>query len=226
MTTKTIGLAALLLAVAAAAEAQTTDPFRTNTPTTTCSPGCKGDPGPPGPAGPAGPAGQAGPQGPQGQKGDTGPAGPIGPTGPVGPRGPEGPAGKDGKDGKDYTPAALPPLPAFDLGVHGFTLIPGKLRLVNGRWQMLTYEVTNKAALLIDLQTCVAQVQMNFDAGIGAPLTWNAVEWVTDADAVWYHAGAMWSHRWNPAKSITINLNGLRFDDPKLGPQTPFCRWR
>lgn len=98
MTTKTIGLAALLLAVlAAAAEAQTTDPFRTNTPNTyTCSPGCKGDPGPPGPPGPAGPAGPAGHKGEQGEPGDPGPAGPAGPAGPQGPAGPAGPQGPPG----------------------------------------------------------------------------------------------------------------------------------
>ena len=160
------------------------------------------------------------PAGPPGPKGDPGPRGPQGPAGPAGPRGPEGPQGPPG------VVPALPPLPAFDIGVHGFTLLPGDLRVLGGRWHLLTYETTQRAALLVDLTTCVAQVRFNFDAGIGAPLTWNAVRWVTDTDSVWSHGGAMWSFRWGGPGAVVVNLNALRFDDPKLGPQTPFCRWR
>ena len=117
-------------------------------------------------------------------------------------------------------------LPPFDLGVHGFAFLPGKLRVIDGRWKLLTYEQTSKAAILLDIATCVAQVHLGFDAGIGAPLTWGSVEWPTDLDTVWWHGGAMWSWRWTGAGTVTMNLNALRFNDPKIGPQTPLCRWR
>jgi hypothetical protein len=152
----------------------------------------------------------------KGEKGDTGPRGPQGPEGP---RGAQGPPGR-------YVPPIVPPLPGFDLGVHGFIFLPGETRLVNGQWMLLTYEKTSQSALMIDLSTCMAQVHMRFDAGIGAPLTWGSVDWVTDQDSIWYHEGAMWSHRWDPSRVIHLNLNALRFDDPKLGAQTPLCRWR
>lgn len=93
---------------------------------------------------------------------------------------------------------------------------------------LLTYETTLKAAVLLDVATCVAQVHQAFDAGIGAPLTWGSVRWVTDRDSVWWHGGALWSHRWDTTRPglVTINLNALRFDDPKIGKDTPLCRWR
>lgn len=165
------------------------------------------------------------PAGPPGPKGDTGPRGPSGPAGPQGPTGPQGPQGPKGEPGGTPT---LPPLPPFDLGVHGFNFLPGELRVIDGRWKLLTYETTNKAAVLLDIATCVAQVHPRFDAGIGAPLTWASVRWVTDLDSVWYHGGAMWSWRLDAARPgmLTLNLNALRFDDPKIGPNTPLCRWR
>lgn len=169
------------------------------------------------------PAGPPGPKGPKGDKGDRGPAGPQGPQGPMGPAGERGPKGEKGDPG---TPPALPPLPMFDIGVHGFNFLPGDLRVVGGRWQLLTYETTTKTALLIDIGTCVAQARLNFDAGIGAPLSWGSVRWVNDRDSVWWHQGAMWSFRWTDAGVLTVNLNAMRFDDPKIGPQTPLCRWR
>lgn len=154
------------------------------------------------------------------------PAGPPGPRGPQGPAGPKGPPGPQGPQGPKGEPPALPPLPPFDLGVHGFNFLPGDLRVVDGRWKLMTYETTTKAALVVDLATCIAQVHPAFDAGIGAPLTWAAVRWVTDVDSVWTHGGALWSWRWTGAGTVTMNLNALRFNDPKLGPATPLCRWR
>lgn len=154
------------------------------------------------------------------------PAGPPGPRGPQGPAGPKGPPGPQGPQGPKGEPPALPPLPPFDLGVHGFNFLPGDLRVVDGRWKLMTYETTTKAALVVDLATCIAQVHPAFDAGIGAPLTWAAVRWVTDVDSVWTHGGALWSWRWTGAGTVTMNLNALRFNDPKLGPATPLCRLR
>lgn len=148
------------------------------------------------------------------------------PAGPHGPKGDPGPRGPKGDPGPPAVPPVVPPLPPFDLGVHGFHFLPGDLRVVNGRWMLLTYETTQKAAVLLDIATCVAQVHPHFDAGIGAPLTWGSVRWVTDADSVWWHAGALWSWRWNAASTVTLNLNAWRFDDPKLGKGTPLCRWR
>lgn len=154
------------------------------------------------------------------------PAGPPGPPGPRGPKGEPGPPGPQGPPGPPAPPVVVPPLPPFDLGVHGFAFLPGKLRVIDGRWKLLTYEQTSKAAILLDIATCVAQVHLGFDAGIGAPLTWGSVEWPTDLDTVWWHGGAMWSWRWTGAGTVTMNLNALRFNDPKIGPQTPLCRWR
>lgn len=207
-------LAIVIVIIAAKASFGQTIAFNTQT---SCPKECRGEKGDPGPAGPRGP------QGPAGPKGDPGPAGPRGADGNPGPQGPAGPQGPKGDPGS--TPV-LPPLPAFDLGVHGFNFLPGDLRVVNGRWMLLTYETTNRAALMIDLATCVAQVHPGFDAGIGAPLMWSNVRWVTDLDAVWTHSGAMWSHRWDVSKTVTLNLNAFRFDDPKLGANTPLCRWR
>lgn len=152
---------------------------------------------------------------------------PPGPKGDPGPRGPQGPAGPRGPKGDPWT-LVVPPLPPFDLGVHGFNFLPGAMRVVGGRWMLLTYETTLKAAVLLDIETCVAQVHPTFDAGIGAPLTWADVQWVTDLDSVWSHGGALWSWRWNTARPglLVLNLNALRFSDPKIGPETPLCRWR
>ncbi len=154
------------------------------------------------------------------------PAGPPGPKGNPGPPGPQGPQGPPGPPGKPAPPPELPPLPPFDLGVHGFHFLPGDLRVVGGRWMLLTYETTTRSALVLDIATCVAQVHPAFDAGIGAPLTWGSVKWATDADSIWWHGGAMWSWRWTGAGTVTMNLNALRFNDPKIGPATPLCRWR
>jgi uncharacterized protein YgiM (DUF1202 family) len=149
-------------------------------------------------------------RGPAGPKGDPGPRGPAGPAGPQGPAGPAGPAGPKGESAP---PVVVPPLPSFDLGVHGLTFLPGATRLVGGRWQLLTYEVSTRTALVIDLASCVALVHPNFDAGIGAPLQWQQVQWVTDADSIWLHQGAMWSFRWT--SRLSLNLNAIRIDDPR-----------
>lgn len=217
-----ITLAAIVLVIlgARASFGQTAPLFSTPATQTSCPAGCKGEVGPRGPAGPQGPAGPKGDSGPAGPRGVDGKPGPQGPAGPQGPTGPQGPKGDPGG-----TPV-LPPLPGFDLGIHGFNFLPGDLRVVNGRWRLLTYETTTRAALMIDLATCVAQVHAGFDAGIGSPLMWSNVRWVTDLDAVWTHSGALWSHRWDPSKTVLLNLNALRFDDPRLGAQTPLCRWR
>lgn len=155
-------------------------------------------------------------------QGPPGPAGPMGPQGPMGPRGPQGPAAE-----RPELPPIVP-LPGFDLGVHGFHFLPGDLRLVNGRWQMLTYESTFRAAMLLDIASCVAQVHLAFDAGLGAPLLWQNVRWVTDTESVWWHNGAMWSWTWETSRPglLTVNLNAIRRDDPVLGPNTALCRWR
>lgn len=157
-----------------------------------------------------------------------GPPGPPGPPGPSGPKGEPGPPGPQGPKGEPGTPPELPPLPPFDLGVHGFNFLPGDYRVIGGRWMLLTYETTTRSAILLDIASCVAQVHPAFDAGLGAPLTWGNVRWLTDLDSVWHHGGAMWSWRWNPARPglLTLNLNAMRFNDPKIGPATPLCRWR
>lgn len=120
----------------------------------------------------------------------------------------------------------VPPLPAFDLGVHGFHFLPGDLRVIDGRWVLLTYETTQRAAVRLDLASCVAQVHLGFTAGLPAPLTWSSVQWATDVDSVWWHAGAMWAWRWDARQTVTLDLHALTFDDPRLGPKTPLCRWR
>lgn len=150
------------------------------------------------------------------------------PPGPPGIPGPPGPQGPPGKPAPPAPLPPLPPLPPFDLGVHGFNFLPGDLRVIGGRWILLTYETTTKSALLLDVATCWAQVHRNFDAGVGAPLTWGNVRWVTDLDSVWHHGGALWSWRWDAARPglVVLNLNALRFDDPKIGKDTPLCRWR
>lgn len=167
---------------------------------------------------------KVGPKGETGPKGEPGPRGPQGPQGPQGPRGPQGPKGDPGV----VVVVPPPPLPPFDLGVHGFHFLPGALRVVGGRWTLLTYETTLKAAVLLDIATCVAQVHLNFDAGLGALLAWQHVQWVTDLDSVWTHGGALWSWRWDVARPglVTMDLNALRFTDPRIGPNTPLCRWR
>lgn len=168
------------------------------------------------------------PAGPRGPKGDPGPRGPAGPSGPAGPQGPTGPQGPQGPKGEPGGTPTVPPLPPFDLGVHGFNFLPGDLRVIGGRWKLLTYETTTKSAVLLDIASCVAQVHPMFDAGIGAPLTWGSVRWVTDLDSIWLHGGAMWSWRWDGARPgmLTLNFNTLTFNDPKIGPNTPLCRWR
>lgn len=120
----------------------------------------------------------------------------------------------------------MPLLPAFDLGVHGFAFLPGDYRVINGKWMLLTYETTTRSALMLDLTTCIAQVHPRFDAGIGGALLWSDVRWVTDLDAAWTHGGAIWSHRWDESKTITVDLHALTFTDRVLGPNTPLCRWR
>jgi Collagen triple helix repeat (20 copies) len=205
---KQYALSTIMIAMLFYSSAVGAQSFSTYTPPKECKVEC--------PAGPPGPKGDRGPAGPKGAPGEPGPAGPAGPQGPRGPKGDPGGS------------LELPPLPPFDLGVHGFNFLPGKLRVVNGRWMMLTYETTNKAAVLLDIATCVAQVHPAFDAGIGAPLSWSSLSWETDRDSVWYHGGAMWSWRWDAARPglLVLNLNAFTFNDPKIGPNTPLCRWR
>lgn len=150
------------------------------------------------------------PAGPQGRQGDPGPAGPRGPQGAPG------------------APVVIPPMPEFDLGVHGFRFLPGEARFVGGRWFLLTYEVNKRAAVMLDLATCVAQIHVGFDAGLGAPLTWEVLSWPANETSLWSHGGATWTWRWNPYRPglVTANLNALVFNDPRIGPNTPLCRWR
>jgi len=120
------------------------------------------------------------------------------------------------------TPPALRP---FDLGVHGFDFTAAEFRIVDGRWMVLAFERTTRTAILLDPATCLAQVHLNFDAGLGAPLLFERVQWLTPDTSVWWHGGALWSWRWQ-AGLPTVNLHALTFNDPRIGPATPLCRWR
>lgn len=165
---------------------------------------------PAGPRGPQGPAGPAGPKGSQGPKGDTGPQGPPGVSVP-----PSTPA-----------PTVVQP---FDIGFHGVDLSIADFFSVAGVSYAVVYEPSAKAAALINLDTCWAQLYPNFNAGLpGAPLAWKAVQ-ATDEPfhLAWNHGGAWWSERW-PAWLPKVNMRAAPFviNDPRLGPATALCRWR
>lgn len=155
------------------------------------------------------------------------PAGPPGPKGDPGPRGPKGEPGPRGPQGPPGVTPELPPLPPFDLGVHGFDFSTLAFRVVDGRWMVLAFERVTRTAILLDPATCIAQTHPGFTAGIGAPLDFDRVEWLTATGSAWFHRGSVWSWEWNPPPgSPVLNLNALRFDDPKLGKATPLCRAR
>lgn len=243
MTTKTIGLAALLLAVAAAAaNAQATDPFRATTPTTTynfcetvreCVP--KGEKGDPGPAGPAGPQGPAGPKGNPGPVGPAGPAGPQGPGGPAGPAGPKGEPGPKGERGEPGTCEGSCPTPGprtvrpFDFGVHGLNFAVRDFVHDGRTTYLLAYEPSVRAAVLVDISTGLGQLVMNFTAGLHGdprgPIVFDGVNAISPRSFAWWHRGAMWSADWNDALPV-IDFKAIVLTDTRTGQPTAVFRFR
>lgn len=186
-------------------------------PQTGCPAGCKGAPGEKGDVGPAGPRGPAGPPGQKGDDGDPGPAGQTGPAGPSGPAGPTGPQGPPGPG--TVGPRTTRPI---DIGVHGVNLAVRAAVVDGANVYILVYEPLLRAAALIDVETCLAQVAVNFDAGVGVDsqgrsLTFDDVSVLGARSFAWWHRGAMWSHNWNeslPWVTLPV-INGV-----------PLCRAR
>jgi len=178
------------------------------------------------------------PAGPQGPPGPAGPTGPAGRNGRDGEDGTDGRDGADGRDGRDGVDAAVCPVVVyrpFDLGAHGLTLPVSAIVRDGCRVFVLAYSPAVPAAVLVDPLTGLAQVALNFSAGVGVnergALTFDKVE-VLDRDVfLWWHRGGAWSHRW-PAGLPWWDLKTILIDNPRrdaqgrpLPPEALF-RWR
>lgn len=172
------------------------------------------------------PAGKEGPRGPQGP---AGPRGAEGPQGPGGNDGAPGPAGPQGPPGDSLTDPPPPVVPPFDLGFHGVDLSVIAFFHESGIAYAVLYEPTRKAAALVNIDACQAEIYENFNAGIPGPaLQWKAVQQTGEPfHFAWQHGGAWWSERW-PENLPVVDLQAPPFvtNDPRLGPNTAFCRKR
>ena len=160
------------------------------------------------------------------------PPGKDGRNGRDGRNGVDGKDGKDGRDGRDGRDAEAPPpvvVAPFDIGFHGVDLSVASFFAHEGTPYVVVYEPTLRAAALVNLETCWAEVYKDFNAGIkGDPLQWRAVQQTGEPfHFAWQHGGAWWGERW-PEGLPAFNLQAPPFviDDPRLGKGTALCRKR
>lgn len=191
-----VGLCLCLVFVASSVEAQYRVPA-----TPVCTVEC--------PAGPPGAPGRPGEPGSPGRPGEQGPAGPVGPPGTPGAPGTcEGQCPTVG-------PRTLRP---FDLGVHGINLAVRAVVKDGAQTYLIVYEPTLRTAALVDVRTGLAQVVVNFDAGIGLDdrgraITFDDVLVLAPRTYGWWHRGAVWGHTWDeslPWQPLPAGLFRLR----------------
>lgn len=126
----------------------------------------------------------------------------------------------------DGSPNHPPIIHPFDLGFHGVNFDVADFFIHQHVPHVMVYEPSRKVAALVNLSTCIAQVQERFNAGIpGPPLVWKQVQHLTDLHFVWNHGGAWWSHEW-PTGLPTMDFGTIIINDPRLGPGTALCRMR
>jgi hypothetical protein len=133
------------------------------------------------------------------------PAGPAGPQGPAGPRGPAGPQGIPGPPGVSLTPPSGPrTLRPFDLAIRGVAINASAVVKDGAQTYLLVYSAQLKAAALIDVATGLAQIQAQFDAGVGPHpkhpgelVPFDKVEVLAPRSFAWWHRGAVWSYDWD-----------------------------